>query len=554
MQGECLPSLFILACLCCHLSCSGGAGHEKERDIRFTDVASEAGIDFVYRNAAGGRFYFVETVGSGCALFDYDEDGDLDIYAVNGAELPGFTSERELTNVLYRNNGEGTFTDVSEMAGVGDLGYGMGCAVADYDNDGDPDLYVTNFGPNVLYRNNGDGTFTDVTRWAGVGDTKWATSAAFVDYDNDGQLDLYVINYVVFSLDKNKVCAFQGGLRDYCHPGNFKGAPAVLYRNNGDGTFTDVTRRAGVVNPLGKGMGVVFGDYDNDGDQDLYIANDAVRNFLYRNNGDGTFTDVTMFAGVGYNEQGKTQGSMGVDFGDYDNDGDLDIFVAGYSYEANALYRNNGDGTFTDVTFMSGLGVPSIPHLGMGTNLFDCDNDGDLDIYLANGNILIHAETPEQDQLLRNNGQGYFTDVSSLSGESLSLGGASRGAAFGDYDGDGDVDVFVINCNQRVRLLCNEGGNGNHWVRIRLIGTVSNRDGVGARITVRAGSSIQMEEVRGGSGFLSANDVDLHPILGLGRSTQADKIEIRWPSGIVQTLRDVPGDRTVLVREDAVPL
>ena len=346
----------------------------------FTDVTAEAGIEFQHTDGRSGRYYLLEELGSGAAFFDYDNDGDLDIYFVNGTYLPGAISESQPTNALYRNNGDGTFTDVTNLSGVGDTGYGVGCCVGDFDNDGYLDIYVTNFGKNVLYRNNGDGSFSDVTDAAGVGDGRWGASCAFADYDKDGDLDLYASNYVEFNIDENKVC-HRGGVRTYCPPQAFEGVADVLYRNNGDGSFSEVTQEAGVSNPRGRGLGVVWGDYNNDGFLDLYVANDTNENYLYRNNGDGTFSDAAFFAGCALSEHGKMESGMGVDFGDFDNDGFLDIAVTNFQNEVATLYRNNGNGFFTDVSYPSGTGEKTLPSLGWSVCFFDYDNDADKDLY-----------------------------------------------------------------------------------------------------------------------------------------------------------------------------
>ncbi|HID94786.1 MAG TPA: CRTAC1 family protein, partial [Candidatus Latescibacteria bacterium] len=471
-------------------------------------------------------------------------------------KTPGETIEEAIvtdSGHLYRNNGDGTFTDVTREAGVGDTSFGMGASAADYDNDGFIDIYVTNFGPNILYRNNGDGTFTDVTEAAGVGDDGLGVSSAFFDYNNDGYLDLYVANYVDSPVKKNKWCG-RGSIGLYCSPDEFDGRSDVLYRNNGDGTFTDITKKAGLYTTAGRGLGVVCGDYDNDGDIDIYVANDRTPNFLYRNNGDGTFTDVALFSGVAFNEDGMAEAGMGVDFGDYDNDGDLDIIVINFLHESNTLYRNQGGSFFTDVTFQVGLGKESFPYTAFGTNFFDYDNDGDQDIFCANGHVdpnisLIDRSSsyPQMNQLFRNNGDGTFTEVSLDSGDYFLVKEVSRGAAFGDYDNDGDVDIYVVNSNQRATLLRNEGGNQNNWLMIKMVGRKSNRDGIGARIKVWSGSTFQMDEVKSGSSYASQNDLRMH--FGLGKRDKAELIEIRWPSGTLQRLKDVPANQILTVVE-----
>ena len=540
------------------LSGCGGGGPDltfsRSSPVQFVDATEEAGVGFRHFNGASGRMYHPETHGGGAAWLDYDRDGYLDLYVVNSGALPGLRYEIPPTNVLYRNNGDGTFTEVTTSAGVADSSYGIGCVSADYNNDGYPDLYVTNLGPNVLYRNNGDGTFTNVAEAAGVAEDGLGISAAFLDYDADGHLDLYVVNYVDRSIEENKWCG-KGGVRLRCDPNAFDARPDRLYRSNGDGTFTDVTRAAGVYNRIeGRGLGVTCGDYNNDGYVDIYVANDECPNFLYRNNGDGTFTDVALRAGVAYNEDGEVEAGMGTDVGDYDNDGDLDILVCHFQSESNTLYRNEGNGSFSDVTFPAGLGVESLNYLTFGTNFFDYDNDGHLDIFAANGHVDADISDydpivsyPQTNQLFRNNGDGTFTDVSARSGAPFSVPNVSRGAAFGDYDNDGDVDIYVVNSNQRAVLLRNDGGNRNHWLGLQLVGTQSNRDGIGARIWVTSGDLYQMEEARAASSYASGSDLRVY--FGLGSRTKADTVKIRWPSGMVQILRDVAAGQVLTVEE-----
>ncbi len=522
---------------------------------QLVDITAEAGINFKHTHGGVGERYYVETMGSGCAFLDYDNDGDLDIYLVNGAPLPGYSAKETPTNMLYQNQGDGRFTDVTKQAGVGDTGYGIGCAVADYNNDGLVDIFLTNFGSNVLYRNNGDGTFSDVTLAARVNDDNWSASAAFVDYDNDGDLDLYVVNYVNFTVENHIKCG-QGsrGIRAYCHPNAYDGVADILYRNNGDGTFSDVTMKAGIYNPSGKGLGVVCGDIDNDGDQDIYVANDKTPNFLFRNNGDGTFSEMGLQSGVGYNEDGVSEAGMGVDLGDYDGDGYLDIFVANFSNETNTLYQNQRSGFFRDMTYVSGLGVSSLLSLGFGTNFFDFDLDGDLDIYVTNGHVLDNVELfkdnityAQPDQLFGNNGQGFFTDVSKKLGRDFQIAKVGRGAACGDSDNDGDIDVLISNNNQTANLFRNDSGSHNNWLKIRAVGTKSNRDGIGARVKVVSGSLVQIEEVRSAGSYLSANDLRL--TFGLEKLNKIDSVEIRWPSGLTESYRDLPVNQLLILKE-----
>jgi hypothetical protein len=519
----------------------------------FVEIAQEAGIDFRHINGASGRYYYVEAYGSGAVFLDYDNDGYQDLYAVNGAPLPGFEADGVPTNAFYRNRGDGTFTDVTVSTGTGHAGYGMGSCVGDIDNDGFADLYVTNFGPNVLYRNRGDGTFADVTAAVGVGDARLSTSAAFADIDNDGDLDLYVANNARIDLESDEGCR-RGEIPVYCAPTEYPGESGVLYRNDSSGKFADITRAAGLYNDAGRQLGVVFGDYDTDGDTDLYVANDMTANFLYRNDGQARFAEVGLSAGVALSESARPEAGMGTDFGDFDRDGDLDIAVCNFQWEACRLYRNDGDDAFADMSFASGLGEPTLATLTFGTDFLDYDNDGDLDLYLANGHVHPEVEAfdkatsyPQLDQLFVNDGSGKFALAIEDMGPGMALAGVSRGAAFADIDNDGDMDAFVSNNNQRPFLLRNDGGNRNHWLAIKTIGRVSNRDGIGARVKVISGDLVQIEEVRSGSSYLSQNDLRVY--FGLGRRERVDRVEIRWPSGIVQTLEEMAIDSIHRVEE-----
>ncbi len=519
----------------------------------FTDVTAEAGIDFKHTNGSSGKFYFVEQLGSGAAFFDYDNDGDLDIYFVNGAGLPGFQSEKPSTNHLYRNSGDGTFTDVTEITGVGDKSYGVGCCVGDYNNDGHLDLYVTNFGQNRLYHNNGDGTFTDVTDCANVGDARWGASCAFADYDNDGHLDLYVTNYIQYQLDKNKICRNKG-VRTYCIPQEYMGEADILYRNLGDGTYTEVTQGAGVYQPRSRGLGAVWGDYDSDGYVDLYVANDTNENHLFRNSGDGTFSDMAFFAGVALNEDGEMGSGMGVDSGDYDNDGRLDIMVTNFQDEVATLYHNDCDGFFSDASYISGTGESTYASLGWGVCFFDYDNDGAKDIFIANGHIFDNVElfNPETtyaqvNHLFRNLGDEIFQEVNTHVGFDLAQKASSRGAAFGDYDNDGDIDILVTNNDGRPQLLRNDGGNRNNWVKVHVRGTTSNRAGIGTRVEVVAGDLSQMAEVKSGSGYLCQNALALH--FGVGSHTTIDQIIAMFPGGGVYKMESMPVNQIIEITE-----
>ena len=519
----------------------------------FIDVTESAGITFVHTDGRSGVRLFNEFLGSGGGFFDYDGDGDLDIYLVNGAVQTGGGQDQTPHNVLYRNNGDNTFTDVTDKAGVGSRAYGTGATVGDYDNDGDIDLYVTNFGEDQLYRNNGDSTFTDVTTHAQVNNPNWSTSCAFADVDNDGHLDLYVANYAAYAPENDIRCE-ERGVHVYCGPHAYPAVHDTFYKNNGDGTFTDmsVLYRPSDLMPQ-HGLGVTFGDYDADGDTDLYVANDQDPNFLFQNSGSGNFLEVALISGVCYNDMGKEEAGMGADFGDYDNDGWLDLTVSNYQTETNTVYHNHDGTFFTDNTITSGIAEVTHGYLGWGIKFFDYDNDGYQDIFVANGHLMdnialleTHVTYPQRNLLFRNLGDGRFANVMSET-DGLALEKVSRGAAIGDYDNDGDLDILVTNCNQRPDLLQNAIGNQNNWIQIQVVGQKSNRSGIGAKIKVVTGTHVQYWEVQSGGSYLSFHDLRAH--FGVGKAEQIDLLEIRWLNGHIDRGTHLPVNRKFLAVE-----
>ena len=517
--------------------------------------ASSSRITWVHTAGKSSEKYLPETTGAGCAFLDYDNDGWMDIYLVNSGKCDFYNSTPPLRNALYRNNRDGTFTDVTEKAGVAAGGYGQGVAVGDYNGDGFPDLYVTQYGRSILYRNNGDGTLTDVTEKAGVAAPGWASSAVWFDYDNDGRLDLFVCQFVDFDKSKNLPCVTYNNKPGYCVPRLYKPMPSWLFHNNGDGTFTDVSESSGVRKHLGKAWGAVAADLNNDGGMDLFVANDTTANFLFMNRGNGKFEEIAALAGVGFSETGRPRSGMGVDAADFNQDGWLDLFVANIDHEKYSLYQNNHDETFDDRANTTGVGAATRLMSGWGLKFFDYDNDGNLDLFLANGNPDDLIETMQKDvtyqepMLLFHSDGKTLRNVSAESGPIFEKHLSARGLAIGDFDNDGAVDVLISVNDAAPLLLRNTAPKDNHWLGIKLVGKKSNRDAVGARVTYQSGDLKRSRTKVGGGSFLSSHDPRL--VLGIGKRTKIDWLEIKWPepSGTTEKFTDLPIDKYITIVE-----
>jgi hypothetical protein len=530
-----------------------------QHSIAFDNEIAASKITFTLKNSLSPQRYSIETMAGGVAVFDYNNDGLLDIFFTNGADIPSLEKkDSSYYNRLFRNNGDGTFTNVTEKAGLQGSGYSMGVAAGDYDNDGLVDLYIAGVNRNQLFHNNGDGTFTDVTVKAGVGGKvpglgkAWAVTAGWFDYNNDGLLDLLVVNYLDYDIKTAALCHVEA-VPTYCAPNKFRGTPNILYRNNGNGTFTDVSEPSHISRYAGKGMGVAFADYDNDGFTDIFVSNDTFPNYLLHNNRDGTFTDVAVVAGVAYTESGTTVAGMGTDFRDLDNDGKPDLFHTAMFGDTFPLYRNQGGGQFEDMTVAAGLTAFTSRLTGWGAGAFDFDNDGYKDLFTANSEILDNAMEVEHrpfalpNGLFRNKGALKFEDLSAKAGAGFLVPAAHRGAAFGDFNNDGKIDIVVTALNGPPQLLMNRSPSHNHWIILKLMGTKSNRDGLGTKVKITTSHGSQYNHATTAVGYNSSSDKRVH--FGLGESTVIDKIELSWPSGIRQTLTKIKADQILAVRE-----
>jgi hypothetical protein len=556
---------------------------QQSQPVQFVNIAPRAGIAYRHENGASPEKYMPETMAGGALIFDYNNDGWPDLFFVNGGSFVDKRIAASARHRLYRNTRDGKFTDVSESSGIKMSGFGMGACSADYDNDGWADLYVTAVGADKLYRNTGKGALDDVSATVGAGADLWSTSCAWGDIDNDGDVDLYVTRYVDFAVDNNKYCTLRENVRTYCHPNVYRSVPDILYRNNGNGTFTDITREAGIVKS-GNGLGVVIADYDDDGWVDIFVANDTTPNLLFHNKGKGVFEEVGFWSGVAVGIGGKPLAGMGTDMADVTGDGLLDIFVTNLDGQTHSLYKNLGKGLFADVTFPSGIGEVTLPFVGFGTAFFDYDNDGDLDLTIANGDVIDNAtrvrDSTSYEQLnllLRNDGTGRFTSVGPASGSGFAIKKASRGLATADLDNDGDLDLVTSNVGTTADLLQNNGGNRANSILVRTIGSMSganaspagrshqgmsganaspagrshqgmsNRDGIGARLKLFVRGKVLVREVKAGSSYLSQNDLRVH--FGLGEAERAERLEVRWPGGFVDTIENIQANQILTVLE-----
>ncbi len=574
-RPQCFPTKLRLLAIVCALLC-GWWLHAQQQSSKarvspssktdvpgeFVDITMVSGVRFQHLASHTSKKYLIETMGAGVALFDYDNDGRLDIFLVNGAPLADPTpkgtipqkSGAKYWNRLYHQKSDGTFEDVTERAGLQGVGYGMGVAVGDYDNDGFEDLYVTAYGGNRLYHNNGDGTFTDVTEKAGVGGSGWSTSAAWIDLDNDGLLDLVVLRYVIWDFDDIYCGEHREGYRAYCHPDYFRPITPLVFHNDGNGHFSEIAQKSGISKP-GKGLGITLADYDHDGKTDLFVANDSMPEFLYHNEGNGRFSEVALMAGVAVDDNGRAFAGMGTEMADYDNDGLPDVVVDDLANQMYAIFRNNGDGSFAYATYQTDLGRISLLHSGWGLRFLDYDNDGWKDLIIAQGHDLdtIELSYPqlryrEPLMLLRNDGK-RFVDVSAASGSVFQQAWAGRGLATGDLDNDGRIDIVVTTNDGPAYVVRNETDTQNHWLTLNLVGHRSNRDAIGAEVKVTTSQGAQYATVSTASSYLSASDKRVH--FGLGTDSSAQSLEIRWPSGIIQTVKNVAGDRILRVDEPA---
>ena len=568
MTRRCEP-IWLLSLILAVSPCAARAESPTTHTDLFEDRAEEFGVDFVHFAGVSGEFYIVEISGPGCGMLDFDNDGDLDLYLIQGkmlgpeksiadADLPP-QKGYPLRDRLYRNDlvikPDGTrvlsFTDVTEASGIRADGYGVGVTVADYDNDGWVDVFLTNFGPNQLWRNRGDGTFEEVIKAAGIDDPRWNSGATFVDFDRDGRLDLFVGCYLDFTYEKHRICRLPSGIPGYCAPESYAAVANRLYRNRGDGTFEDWSLKTGVQHDSGKALGVMAADFNLDGWMDVYVANDMLPNHMWINQRDGTFINDGLFGGTAVNADGRSESSMGVDAADFDGDGDEDLFMTHLGYQTNTLFLNDGTGIFDDRTTISGLGPPSVSRTSWGVRFFDYDNDGLLDLMTASGDVfvieaLVRKKDPfpmhQPNQLFRNIGSGKFEDITKKAGSVFDLSEVSRGLAFGDVDNDGDTDVLLENCNGRARLLINTVGNANHWIGLRLVAGTPPRDQIGAWVGVhRKTKPVLWRRVRTDGGYASANDPRL--LFGLAESTTVDRVEVHWPDGTVEGWAGVAVDR-----------